>query len=273
MLTFENVHVRFGSDTVAVKDVSLTVPRGEFCVVLGSSGAGKSTLLRTVNGLVRPNEGRVSVDDIEVINQTLKRVRSRVSMIHQSFNLVPRLSVLTNVLTGALLQVPLATSVLSLFPNQYRRKVCSLLHEVGLPEQILYRRASDLSGGQQQRVAIARAFILEPSVVLADEPVASLDPKISMTILGLLKEASRRHNTTVLCSLHQVAFAKEFADRIVGMKDGEVVYDGPPSGLSNVILRRIYGDVDVNLVRGDQPPSSRTYQVDKDEVEAVGAGI
>jgi len=252
-----------------VKDVSLSVPRGQFCVVLGSSGAGKSTLLRTVNGLIAPAAGKVQVDGIDVTRRNLREVRTKVSMIHQSFNLVPRLSVLTNVLTGALQQVGLGTSMLSLFPNRYRRKVCSLLHEVGLPENALYRRASDLSGGQQQRVAIARAFILEPAVVLADEPVASLDPNISMTILGLLKEASRRHETTVLCSLHQVAFAKAFADRIVGMKDGEVVYDGPPEMLTDRVLRNIYGDVNTTLVRGDEPPSSRMYSVDEDEIEAM----
>jgi phosphonate transport system ATP-binding protein len=273
MLTFKNVSVRFGRDTVAVDDVSFEVPRGEFCVVLGSSGAGKSTLLRTVNGLVRPAGGGVQVGGMTVTPRNLREVRSRVSMIHQSFNLVPRLTVLTNVLAGALQQVGFAHSLFSLFPKHARRKVCSLLSEVGLTEQYLYRRASNLSGGQQQRVAIARAFILEPAVVLADEPVASLDPKISFMILSLLKEASRRHDTTVLCSLHQVAFAKEFADRIVGMKDGRIVYDGAPGGLSDRILRRIYGDVDVNLVRGDEPPSHRFSAVDEDELETVGAAL
>jgi phosphonate transport system ATP-binding protein len=231
-------------------------------VVLGSSGAGKSTLLRTVNGLVRPNAGTVTVDDLNVTPRSLRQVRMRVSMIHQSFNLVPRLSVLTNVLTGALQQTRQLSAQFNLFPRRMRRKVCELLHEVGLGEEYVYRRASQLSGGQQQRVAIARAFILEPAVVLADEPVASLDPRASMNVLSLLKEASRRHNTTVLCSLHQVNFAKEFADRIVGMKDGRVVYDGPPSQLDPSVLRKIYGEVPANLAAGScsaGPSSARNW--------------
>jgi phosphonate transport system ATP-binding protein len=269
MLSFENVEVRYGNQTCAVNNVSLKVPRGEFCVVLGSSGAGKSTLLRTVNALVKPAKGTVRVDDLTVMPRNVRQVRSRVSMIHQSFNLVPRLSVLTNVLTGALQQVGHASSLLNFFPSKLRRKVCDLLHEVGLNEAYLYRRASQLSGGQQQRVAIARAFILEPAVVLADEPVASLDPRSSVSVLSLLKEASRRHNTTVLCSLHQVNFAKEFADRIVGMKDGKVVFDGAPSRLDDNVLRKIYGDVAPALAKGDEPPSARWSVIDDEEL--VGA--
>jgi phosphonate transport system ATP-binding protein len=269
MLNFEKVEVRYGNQTCAVNNVSLKVPRGQFCVVLGSSGAGKSTLLRTVNGLVKAVSGTVRVDDLVVTPRNMRQVRSRVSMIHQSFNLVPRLSVLTNVLTGALQQVGHASSLLNLFPSKLKRKVCELLQEVGLGEEYLYRRGSQLSGGQQQRVAIARAFIIEPAVVLADEPVASLDPRSSVTILSLLKEASRRHNTTVLCSLHQVNFAKEFADRIIGMKDGCVVYDGPPARLDDSVLRKIYGDVAPGLARGDEPPSARWSVVDDEEL--VGA--
>jgi phosphonate transport system ATP-binding protein len=253
MLRFENVEVTYAGGTAAVQGVDLHIPRGEFCVVLGSSGAGKSTLLRTVNGLVRATSGTVDVDGLRVGTRTMRDVRAKVSMIHQSFNLVPRLSVLTNVLAGALQKVGWARSFLNLFPHDYRRKVCDLLAEVGMSEEQLYRRAGNLSGGQQQRVAIARAFILEPAVVLADEPVASLDPTTSVTVLSLLREAARRHNTTVMCSLHQVAYAREFADRIVGMKDGRVVFDGPPHDMHDGILRSIYGNkVNTALIESDR---------------------
>jgi phosphonate transport system ATP-binding protein len=244
MLKFDELDVRYGQRAHALQSVSFSVPRGQFCVLLGSSGAGKSSLLRAVNGLVTSSAGGVWVDGLRVGESTLRQVRSRVSMIHQQLNLIPRLDVLSNVLTGALAQVPLWAALVGLFPREYRRKACELLNEVGLGEEFLYRRAAQLSGGEQQRVAIARAFILEPSVVLADEPIASLDPRIAGGILRLLKQASRRHETTVLCSLHQLELAREFADRIIGISHGRVVYDGAPAGLHDAVLRRIYVGAD-----------------------------
>jgi phosphonate transport system ATP-binding protein len=241
MLKFNNLEVTFPGGVRAVAGVSLEVKQGEFCVVLGSSGAGKSTLLRTVNGLVTPSAGEVIFDGTPVTPSTLRAVRKRIGMIHQQFNLVNRLTVHRNVLSGALHEVNFPRAALNLFPGDMRRKVCHLLAEVGMAEEQLYRRAGRLSGGQQQRVAIARAFILEPAVVLADEPVASLDPTTSATVLALLRQAARRHNTTVMCSLHQVAFAREFADRIVGMKNGCVVFDGPPGALTDRVLQTVYG--------------------------------
>ncbi|MCL2447320.1 MAG: phosphonate ABC transporter ATP-binding protein [Polyangiaceae bacterium] len=240
MLRFTDVTKEYPGGFAALSRVSLHVPRGQFCVVLGSSGAGKSTLLRAVNGLSPPTSGTVEVDGVVVTRKTLQRVRTEIATVHQQFNLVGRLTVLTNVLTGALGRVSTARALVNWFPAGYRRKACSLLAEVGLEEEHLYRRASRLSGGQQQRVAIARAFVLDPKVVLADEPVASLDQASSRTIMHLLRRTSAQRGATVLCSLHQVDLAREFADRVVGMRAGEVIYDGPPSALDPGVLAQIY---------------------------------
>lgn len=240
MLTFDNVSKHYGDGIHALRSVTLSVPHGQFCIVLGSSGAGKSTLLRTVNGLVNPTQGRVEVDGVEIGPRMLAQVRPRMAMIHQQFNLSPRLSVAKNVLAGALPAVSTLAALFHIFPARFRKRACELVSRVGLTEQHLRRRAQELSGGQQQRVGIARAFMLDPVVVLADEPVASLDPATSRDVLGLLKEASKERQTTVLCSLHQVDLTREFADRVVGMRDGQVVFDGPTAQLDEGMLGAIY---------------------------------
>jgi phosphonate transport system ATP-binding protein len=239
-LRFIDVRKTFAAGAVAVERVSFDVPRGQFCVVLGSSGAGKSTLLHLVNGMVEPTAGAVEFDGLTVRRKSLAQIQPRIGMVHQQFNLVPRLSVLNNVLAGALPKISNVRALLGLFPEPLRRRACRLLAEVGLGEEHLYRRAANLSGGQQQRVAIARAFILEPRLVLADEPVASLDPETSRVILQLLRDESRQHHSTVLCSLHQVELAVEFADRIVGMSLGRVVFDGPPKDFDEAARRALY---------------------------------
>jgi phosphonate transport system ATP-binding protein len=194
-----------------------------------------------VNGLVAPTSGRVFVGGVEVCPRTLASVRRRVAMIHQQFNLSPRLSVAKNVLAGALPVIPTALALLHFFPAPFRRKACDLVAQVGLGPEHLGRRAAELSGGQQQRVGIARAFMHDPALVLADEPVASLDPAISQDVLGLLRRAAEDRGATVVCSLHQVELARRFADRIVGMHRGQVVFDGAPADLDDVILTLIYG--------------------------------
>lgn len=241
MLSFENVSQRFADNTLAVNNVSLKVNKGEFCVLLGPSGSGKTTLLNTVNGLILPTSGEVVLDGVCVAKNTLKAIRSRVGMVHQQLHLVPRLSVLENVLSGLLNSTSDWRVLLKVFPEEDQRRACKLLEDVELQEKHLYRRASELSGGEQQRIAIARAFIKNPAVVLADEPVASLDPAVSRQVMRLLLNASRQHNATVLCSLHQVEYALEFADRIVALRKGTIVFDGPPSALTNEIITRIYG--------------------------------
>jgi phosphonate transport system ATP-binding protein len=241
MLVFENVSHTFADNSLAVNNVSLKIKKGEFCVLLGPSGSGKTTLLNTVNGMVLPTAGNITLDGVAVIKRNLKSVRDRVGMIHQKLHLVPRLSVMANVLSGLLHTTPDWRVLLKMFPEVDQRRACKLLEKVELKEKHLYRRVSELSGGEQQRVAIARAFMKKPSVVLADEPVASLDPAVSRQVLRLLRSASQGHNTTVLCSLHQVEYALEFADRIVALRKGTVLFDGPPSALSDETLIKIYG--------------------------------
>jgi phosphonate transport system ATP-binding protein len=241
MLVFKGIGKRFADGTQALRNVTLSIPRGQFCVVLGPSGAGKSTLLRMVNGLAAATEGELEVDGVVIGADSLRAIRPRVGMIHQQFNLVDRSTALANVLTGALPVVPLWRVLLGLHSEALRRKAARLMLEVGLNATHLSRRVTELSGGQQQRVGIARAFMLDPSVVLADEPVASLDPKTSRDILGLLKQASHGHNATVLCTLHQMDLAREFADRLVALRAGEVVFDGAPDRLDDTMLDAVFG--------------------------------
>jgi len=240
MIEFDRLTKTWPDGTRALSDISLAVPRGQFCVVLGPSGAGKSTLLRAVNGLMRPTTGRVAIDGIDLTPATERELRRRVAMIHQHFNLTARMSVAGNVLAGLLPVVSTGRALLGWFTPAHRARACALLAGVGLDPRHLRRRAGELSGGQQQRVGIARAFMLDPEVVLADEPVASLDPKISRDILGLIRDAARERNATVLCSLHQVDLAREFGDRIVGMRDGRVVFDGTPDQFTDERVERLY---------------------------------
>jgi len=243
MLVFENVEKRYGDGTVALNGVSFAVPSGQFCVVLGRSGAGKSTLLRCVNGLVAPTDGRVLVNGEPVLPATLTRLRPRIGMIHQSFSLVTRASVARNVIAGALPAISTLRALTGLFPGIYRQKACALIGDVGLGEEHLTRRVLTLSGGQKQRVGIARAFMLDPNIILADEPVASLDPQISTDILQLIAQQSKARNATVLCSLHQIDLARRFADRIIALGAGRIAFDGPPCQLSSDWVKRIYGGI------------------------------
>ncbi len=239
-LVFEKVEKHYPDGTVALASVSFAVPKGEFCVILGPSGAGKSTLLRCVNGLVAPSEGRVLIDGTVVGPKSLSRLRPTVGMIHQGFNLATRASVAANVISGALPKVSTWRALAGLYPQPYQRKACDLVADVGLSEIHLKRRVSDLSGGQQQRVGIARAFMLDPAIVLADEPVASLDPQTSADILALLAREARGRGSTVLCSLHQIELALRFADRIVAMRAGRIVFDGPPRALTPERISQFY---------------------------------
>ncbi len=240
MIRFDSLGKTWPDGTRALTEVTLTVPRGQFCVVLGPSGAGKSTLLRAVNGLMKPTQGRVFIDGTEFTHVTRQELRRRVAMVHQHFNLSPRMSVAGNVLAGLLPAVSTPRALLAWFKPEHRRKACAMLERVGLAPEHLKRRAGDLSGGQQQRVGVARAFMLDPEVVLADEPVASLDPKIARDILGLIRDAARERNATVICTLHQVELAREFADRIVGMRDGRVVFDGTPADFTDERMAALY---------------------------------
>lgn len=240
MLIYDSVSRVYDDGTRAVDDVSLHIRPGEFCVLLGPSGAGKSTLLNMVNGVVEPSSGSISLGGETLNRKNLEKIQRRIGMIHQQLHLVPRLSVLHNVLCGLLPQTGLWRSLIKSFSFEDQRRACELLHEVGLLERHLSRRASVLSGGQQQRVAIARAFIADPDVVIADEPVASLDPGMSRSVLGSLKTAARNRGATVICTLHQVDYALEFADRIVALRKGKVFFDGLSGELDERTQSQLY---------------------------------
>jgi phosphonate transport system ATP-binding protein len=239
MLEVDSLSVRYPDGTRALDEVSLVVPRGQFCVVLGSSGAGKSTLMKVINGLQQPSGGAVRIAGVERWPQPRAR-GFPVATIHQGIDLVMRSSVLDNVLHGALSELGAFRSLMGHFGIARRRRACELLHRVGLTEAQLYRRAAELSGGQQQRVGVARAFMKDPQLVLADEPVASLDPRTSREILALLRESAREKQVSVLCSLHDVTLAREFADRIVAMRAGRVVLDCVPKDFDSADVESLY---------------------------------
>jgi phosphonate transport system ATP-binding protein len=240
MLKFDAVSRVYDDGTRAVDNVSLRIRKGEFCVLLGPSGAGKSTLMNMVNGVVVPTSGSLTVGGVTLKRQTRGAIQRKVGMIHQQLHLIPRLSVLHNVLSGRLPRIGFWRSLVKAFPLKDQRQACRLLYEVGMEEKHLYRRAANLSGGQQQRVAIARAFLCDPEVVLADEPVASLDPVMSRSVLESLKSAAREHGATVICTLHQIEYALAFADRIIALRKGAVFFDGHPSAMNKMTQAELY---------------------------------
>jgi phosphonate transport system ATP-binding protein len=229
--------------TVALDDVDLDIAGGEFVAVLGPSGAGKTTLLRSLTGMVRPDAGRIHIGDEELTalsGAARRAAQNRIGMVYQQFNLVGRLRVLTNVLMGRLPGLPLAAWVTGRFPADAVRDACAALERVDLLERA-HQRADTLSGGQQQRVALARALCQRPRLLLADEPVASVDPRLAERILGHLRAVNREQGLTTLVNLHTVALAARFADRVVGVNAGRIVVDGPASLLDDpATVRRIY---------------------------------
>ncbi len=236
-------------NVVALTDVSFDVGRGEFIVILGPSGAGKSTLLRCINRLALPTTGQVFLNGSEVTDarRALRSVRREIGMVFQQFNLVTRLSVMMNVLSGRLSYRSTWRSLFYSFTREDRAIALECLEMVALGHKA-FQRADTLSGGEQQRVAIARALAQRPKVILADEPVASLDPKIARQVLHYLKDISQRLGISVICNLHQIDFAREYAERIVGISQGKVIFDGPPSALTDGILDQIYGSRSENAV-------------------------
>jgi phosphonate transport system ATP-binding protein len=228
--------------TAALKGVTFQMEKGEFIVVIGPSGAGKSTLLRSVNRLVNPTSGEINFKNQNIVKARashLRKVRREVGMIFQGFNLVERKSVLNNVLHGRLGYMNTFKAMLSLFSNQDKEEAKQLLHRVGLGSQ-MYKRADELSGGQQQRVGIARAIAQKPDLILADEPIASLDPVSSETIMNHLYTICQEEGIACLCNLHQVDVAKKYASRIIGIHAGEKVFDGKPEELTDAMIERIY---------------------------------
>jgi len=242
-ITFTDVEVTYPTGLRALKGVDLEIPRGQFVVIVGLSGAGKSTLIRTVNNLVVPSRGDVAIEGRSVTRAKgteLRRMRSGIGMIFQTFNLVKRSSVLRNVLAGRLGAVHPLRGVTGLFPRADVAFAHECLRRVGIPEKA-FNRADALSGGQQQRVGIARALAQKPSVMLADEPVASLDPPTSHAVLRDLKRIAREDGITTIVNLHFIDMAREYADRIIGMRDGLIVFDGTAAQATDRVFEDIYG--------------------------------
>lgn len=255
MLRVENLTKVFEDGTVALKDVSFNVEDGEFLAIIGLSGSGKSTLLRCINRLIEPTEGRVIWDDRDITaakGRELRRIRRQIGMIFQQFNLVKRSSVMTNVLSGRLGYANAWSSLAHQFSSADRRRAINALERVGIAEKA-NNRADQLSGGQQQRVSIARALMQEPKLMLADEPVASLDPVLSHSIMQYLELLNRQDGITVLCSLHFLDLVHRYASRVVGLKAGEVVFDGLPDELTAERFKEVYGE-EAEMVTVGGPP-------------------
>lgn len=243
LVVFENVSLTYPNGHQALKNLSLTFEPGEFVVIVGLSGAGKSTLIRAINRLVTPTAGSLKVGGVEMIgipDTALRKQRARIGMIFQNYNLVRRSSVLRNVLTGRLAHLPGWRTLFGVFPKSDVALAMKSLDRVGIAEKALVR-ADQLSGGQQQRVAIARALTQEPTILLADEPVASLDPPTAHQVMRDLKALSREENLLTLINLHFIDMAQEYGDRVIGLRAGELVYDGPAHGMTEADFEAIYG--------------------------------
>ena len=244
MIEVRGLRVVLPPDTDALYGVDLTVEAGEFVVIIGRSGAGKTTFLRSINRLVEPTAGTVQVAGQPVTGTDparLRRVRRQIGMIFQQFNLVRRASVLENVLAGRLGYTPTWSSLLGRFPARDRAMALDCLDQVGL-RALATRRADTLSGGEQQRVAIARALAQLPSVILADEPTASLDPGLASSIMDILRRINVDRGLTLVVSQHQLETALAYASRVVGFRRGRVVFDGPPSAVTPAVASALYAE-------------------------------
>jgi len=248
-LSVEDVTKEYG-ETTALSGVSFEIPDGKFAVVLGESGAGKSTLLRILNGLTEPTSGSVNLDGEAVTDS-----RSDVGMVFQQHNLVEELSAYSNALTGTLNRTGFLRSLLSRQPVEDRKLALEALDTVGLLDEA-GQRVNSMSGGQQQRVGIARALVQRPGLLLADEPVASLDPSSAETVMEYLRETAETRDLTTLASLHQVNIAREFGERFIGMKDGEIVFDGYREEFTVDVIDEIYGDIETEAIREERTESS-----------------
>lgn len=240
MLSISNLKKIFPDGTEAIKKVSFEISQGEFVVILGPSGSGKTTLLQCINGLSEATEGEIFLNQKQISFNNPVIARKYISMIFQDFNLVQNISVINNVLSGMLDKCHSFASLFYLFNKSQKLRALECINQVGLISKS-YTRADRLSGGQQQRVGIARALSREPLMILADEPVASLDPKIAFEVLTLLKEISSSQGITVLCNLHQVDLALHFSDRIIGLKDGEIIVNKITTDIDPEYINNIYG--------------------------------
>jgi phosphonate transport system ATP-binding protein len=253
ILEIKDLHKAYDDRTQVLRGINLQIEQGEFVCIIGLSGAGKSTLLRCVNRLIEASSGAVLVprglagfradgataDVLKLNAEELRLLRRKVGMVFQQFNIVKRLSVIENVLSGGLGYQPGLRSVLRIFSREEKRQALTNLKRVGLLDHA-YKRADQLSGGEQQRVAIARTLMQQPAIILADEPVASLDPTLSRVVLDILRRVCREDGITALVSLHTLELTREYADRIIGLKQGQIFFDGPARDLTDTIVDSVY---------------------------------
>ena len=243
MIKFDNVNKVYSNGLHALKNVSLEIKQGEFVAIIGLSGAGKSTLLRTINRMHDISEGSLTVNGQEVNDlsgKDLRKFRRKVGMVFQSFNLVTRTTVINNVLTSRVPDMPLWKSIIGLYSKEDKVIALEALDKVGILDKA-YVRADQLSGGQKQRVALARTLAQKPEIILADEPVAALDPITAKQVMDDFKKINKELNMSVLINIHHVDLALKYADRVIGIKAGEIVYDGPATKVDSEVLKQIYG--------------------------------
>ncbi|AST91440.1 MULTISPECIES: phosphonate ABC transporter ATP-binding protein [Sutcliffiella] len=243
MIEFKDISLVYPNGTQGLKDINVKINEGEFVVIVGLSGAGKSTFIRSINRLVTPTDGELIVDGENILTyngRDLRRLRTKIGMIFQNYNLVKRSSVMKNVIAGRLGHTGTLRSIFNLYSKEDIGLAYESLKRVNIEEKI-YNRADELSGGQQQRVSIARVLTQKPKYLLADEPVSSLDPPTAHQVMTYLKQINKEDNITTIVNLHFIDMAMEFADRIIGMRAGEVVFDGPASTVTEKTFEEIYG--------------------------------
>lgn len=274
MLKLTGLSKRYDTGDLALSDITLEVPAGQVMALIGPSGAGKSTLIRCVNRLVEPTSGSVMLDGQDITRvrgAKLRQARRQIGMIFQNHALVERLSVMENVLSGRLAYTGFWRSFLRKFPSSDVKQALNLLERVGL-ETMFDKRGDALSGGQKQRVGIARALVQNPKLLLVDEPTASLDPKTSRQIMRLICELCREQQLAAVINIHDVVLAQQFVDRVVGLRAGKLVFDGPPSGLNEKTLTDIYGEEDWSAARTDQEESDEPEDSTGDLLKPIGQG-
>lgn len=244
MLEIKNLEKVYPNGHHALKDISFSVPQGEFLVVIGLSGSGKSTMLRCINRLHDPTGGEIlfrGVDTTKLTGSNLRKIRSEIGMIFQHFNLIPRKTVMANVLSGNLSRTGILKSILGIYAPEDIERAKKYIDIVGLRGKEK-NRADNLSGGQQQRVSIARALMQNPKILLADEPVASLDPATSHSVMQYLKKVNEELGVTVICNLHFLSLVRQYAHRVIALKNGKLIYDGKPLEISEEWFKTIYGE-------------------------------
>ena len=268
MLEIKQLIKKYRTGDVAINGVDLKVEKGQVMALIGPSGAGKSTLIRCVNRLETPTSGEIWLNGENIVklrSGKLRKARRNMGMIFQEYALVERLTVMENVLSGRLGYVGFWRSYLRKFPQTDVKEAFRLLEKVGL-EKMFNKRADELSGGQRQRVGIARALIQNPHILLVDEPTASLDPKTSRQIMRLITELCEEHQLAAIINIHDVALAQMFAERIVGLREGSIVYDGPPDNLKPDVLTEIYGEEDWTAVRKSKAKKGTESEFDDESV-------